>query len=185
MLQRTMPKLAILIWLLAWSIQALANQTKIIDFNLDQLTPVGSASLKVLWFQIYDATLFSQTGDYSTAVDGQQDATNLALELVYKRDIKSARLVTETERQLADRLPKQALTNGLQQVASFWPDIQKADTLTFYMESPDSGHFFYNREHIGHVNAEGFAQAFLNIWIGDDSQYPRLAEQLKGFPSKK
>lgn len=157
---------------LALSQTSLANSPKL---PLESLQPVGQASLRVLWFNIYDATLFTSSGVFSEA------QTPVALELVYKRKISRKKLINETEKQLKGKLDENTLSSGLQHLASIWPDINKKDVLTFYLETQELGHFYHNDDYLGSINTENFAQAFLNIWIGQDSQYPELAKQLKGF----
>lgn len=141
--------------------------------QLGQLQPVGSASLKVLWFNVYDARLLTSNGVF-------EEGKSAALELVYLRDIRKKNLLQETRKQLENKLDPDIMEQGLQQLDDIWPDIKKQDSLMFYLENANSGHFFYNSEQIGQVNVPGFAAAFLDIWVSEESKYPELAAQLTG-----
>ena len=144
------------------------------DIQIETLRPVGQATLRVLWFYIYDATLLTPTGAFD---DG---AAPLAIKIRYRRKIAREKLVLETGKQLRGKLNAEVLQRSLQQLATLWPDIDEGDTLTFYMETPGLGHFYYNAAYLGSVEEPAFARAFIDIWIGPDSAYPKLAARLKG-----
>ena len=159
------------------------------DVNFENFKPVGRASLKVLWFNIYDATLSTPSGqflaeelsDAEKADENHELPTPIALELIYKRNISSEALVKETRKQLTGKLDEQTLSAGLEHIANLWPDISKGDALTFYLANNSLGHFYYNSEYLGSITQENFAAALINIWIGPGCQYPKLAKQLKGL----
>jgi len=164
-----------------------ASAQKAPDISFDDLKPVGKASLRVLWFDIYDATLLTTTGYFSDdALEdfSIQESVNsfpvhsgpMALELVYKRNIRSKSLLAETKKQLNGKLDDNILTAGLTQLESIWPNITKKDALTFYLANDSLGYFYHNSNYLGSVEEENFARA-----IGQDCQYPKLADQLKGL----
>lgn len=142
--------------------------------QIEALRPVGQASLRVLWFYIYDATLLTATGEFD------DKAQPLAISIRYRRKVARARLIAETAKQLQGKLNSAVLQRSLEQLAELWPDIDVGDTLTFYMENPGLGHFYYNAAYLGSVKEPAFARAFIDIWIGADSAYPKLAARLTG-----
>ena len=58
--------------------------------------------------------------------------------------------------------------------------MKKGDQLAFYIDAQGGGHFFFNQKWIGVINEPDFSQAFINIWLSDQSSYPRLAKRLRG-----
>lgn len=135
---------------------------------------VGSADLKVLWFDIYRAELFSPSGRFN-GIRGP-----LLLQLNYRRDIDRERLLSETRSQLHGRLPDRALERRLRQLAALWPDIRAGENLAFYLAAEGSGHFYHNGRWLGVIEDPLFCRAFLEIWLAEDSAYPALARKLRG-----
>ena len=134
---------------------------------------VGKTRLKVLWFDVYDAVLKTPNGRYVTG-------SPALLELSYLRDIKSKALVKETKKQLANALSDEVLERAASQLGELWPDVTSGDKISFLKLSDDKGVFYFNDNELGEVNMPNFAAAFLDIWLGEDSEYPKLAAQLKG-----
>ena len=139
----------------------------------DRLHSVGQAELRVFFLKIYRAELYSATGRYEK-LQGP-----LMLRLTYQRDISSNRLVSETRKQIGD-LPSAQLDRWMGRLADMWPDLEKGDELTFYMDPEGLGHFHHNGQYIGSLEDRTFTEAFLNIWLADDSAYPKLTRKLRG-----
>lgn len=142
----------------------------------EKLQRVGSTRFSVLWFDIYDATLYSETGSYQV---GQQP---LRLTLDYLRDISAQQLLEETRKQWKrnPNLNKQDREQWLAQLEKIWPDIREKEQLSFTLYDDDKGEFQMFGETLGIIDAPGFARAFINIWLGPHSQYPRQARKLTG-----
>jgi hypothetical protein len=139
------------------------------------MTTVGEATLKVFWFEIYDARLDSLTGQYSQADQP------MSLELTYKRDISRKDLLDETAKQWRRQgLSADQFTPWLALLTDIWPDIRKQDSLMFYQDDQSNGHFYLNDRFIGSVNEPGFSQAFLAIWLSENSAFPELSRSLRG-----
>jgi hypothetical protein len=140
----------------------------------DNMQIVGQAELKVLWFKVYSARLESLAGRYDSAI------SPLVLHLDYQRDISRQQLLDETASQwqrakvnLADQ------ARWLASLAQIWPNIRQHDSLSFYQAS-DGGHFYHNQRYIGAINDVRFSQAFLAIWLADNSDFPQLTRALTG-----
>lgn len=133
---------------------------------------IGAADLTVWGFNIYRAELYSDSGKYSA-----QD-NNLALLIRYKVNISRDRLISQTDKQFK----QQGISNSKRrawktQLQSIWPDIEKKDELIFQKKS---GCFYFNAKAIGCLNDSEFTKAFLNIWLGKKSDYPKQRQQLIG-----
>ncbi len=145
----------------------------------DNLQLVGQAELKVLWFSIYKARLESPEGRYEPGINP------LMLTLEYQRDISKQQLLEETESQWQQAgINKKDQKEWLRLLNDIWPDISKHDSLSFYQDKEGFGHFYFNKAYIGSINDGGFSQAFLNIWLSENSDFPQLTKQLTGRPVK-
>ncbi|MBB6523032.1 chalcone isomerase family protein [Pseudoteredinibacter isoporae] len=142
----------------------------------EKLQVVGSTRFSVLWFDVYDATLYSPSGRY------QQEQYPLQLTLDYLRDISAQRLLNETRKQwkTVPDLDNTQREQWLAELSRVWPDINESDRLSFILHSEDKGEFRMFDESLGVIESPGFARAFINIWIGPHSQYPSQAKKLLG-----
>lgn len=142
-----------------------------LDYSLE---PVGQADLKVFWFDIYRAELFSDTGTFSGI------KAPLYLKITYKRNIAKRALLEETRKQIAPLVDPSMLALWINKLKILWPDISKRDSLSFYLSEPGSGHFYHNDNYLGSIEDGQFGRLFLGIWLGKNSSFPRLTKQLIG-----
>jgi len=140
----------------------------------DVLLPVGHAKLKVLWFDIYHADLFSNNGTF-TEIKGP-----LYLKLTYQRNIDKDDLLNETKIQLNSLGASEAVERWINQLNLLWPDIKKDDSLSFYLAPSGKGHFYHNGIYIGAMSDPSFGTNFLAIWLGEKSSFPKMTKQLIG-----
>ncbi|MDF2182833.1 chalcone isomerase family protein [Neptuniibacter sp. CAU 1671] len=135
---------------------------------------VGRAKLEVLWFDIYNAALHAPEGVFAGF------SAPLLLQVNYLRDFKGKDLVTETDKQMQPFSTQTQREQWLPQLLNLWPDIKKGDQLAFEITPSGEGHFYYNQRWLGVVSDPGFAEAFVKIWLANESEYPELASQLRG-----
>lgn len=142
---------------------------------LTGLKQVGAARLKVLFWNIYDSTLYSADGEY------HQDAFPQALQLVYLRDIDAEELLNHTRdewQKLA--VPKELAEGWLSQLKAIFPDIKEADQLTLRVSEQGHSEFYFNAKSIGIITEPEFGSSFLRIWLDENSSYPKVRKQLIG-----
>ncbi|WP_286237621.1 hypothetical protein [Neptuniibacter halophilus] len=137
---------------------------------------VGEARLTVLWFDIYQAVLFTPSGQFESY------RAPLKLQLTYQRSISREDLISETGRLLVPFAAPEQRTIWLQALREIWPGVNDKDQLVFQVDDRGSAHFFYNRVWIGSVEDPAFSAAFIQIWLSEQSEYPALARQLRGVP---
>ncbi|GLX81386.1 chalcone isomerase family protein [Thalassotalea eurytherma] len=165
-----------------FSTNSMANSGTLIENQTDLETvsghfkDVGQAKFRVLFFNIYQSRLASESGEF----DKQ---TAYVFEITYLRDITQSDLIERTieqwqhlgidERQYQAYLPK---------LQALWPNIKKGDQLALFVEN-NQAQFFYNQAFIGEVNNGTFADDFLAIWLSEKTSQPKLRQQLLGMHS--
>ncbi|WP_432452089.1 MULTISPECIES: chalcone isomerase family protein [unclassified Agarivorans] len=144
--------------------------------SIEHLKLVGNAQLKVLFWPIYNVSLYSADGRY------QADRYPLLLSIEYLRDIERQALLDATEEQwqklgVCQQAPCQ---QWLSKLANIWPNLRQGDQLRLVADSADSGRFYLNGQLIGHLEALRFSQYFLDIWLSEQSHFPKQQRQLVG-----
>ena len=142
---------------------------------LFQLKKVGEARLSVLFWDIYDSALYTQSGVYRSEEFPQ------ALDIVYLRDIESKELIENTR----DEWQKLGINNEdsvrwLNILTQFLPNIKKGDRLTLVVNADNHSEFFFNSNSIGSLCDAKFGPAFLRIWLDAGSSYPKVRHKLIG-----
>ncbi|KEA61766.1 putative periplasmic protein [Marinobacterium lacunae] len=138
---------------------------------------VGEARLSVLFWDIYDAALYTGDGRYRGI------SAPMLLKLHYLRAIERDDLIDATRdelQQVAPELPADQSDLHLKQLSRIWPsEIAPGDSLSFELTAT-GGTFRFNEQPIGHIDDTRFAKAFIAIWLADDSSYPHLSRRLRG-----
>ncbi|WP_404399292.1 chalcone isomerase family protein [Idiomarina seosinensis] len=144
----------------------------------EQFKRVGETRLSVWFWDVYDATLYTEKGSFSWQ-DRKQ--LNKALLLDYLRDIKAADLV-ETTAEEWDKLgfshPERS--NWLEQLSAIWPDIKEGDCLLLRESDDGYAEFYQDDKKLGVVEHETFTEQFLAIWLSPDSRFKDERQELTG-----
>lgn len=145
-------------------------------FALPDLTTIGSGSYRYMFWQLYDARLASEDGNF---VDYQQ-STPLLLELTYKRNITRDQFIKAT----VDEWRKLGQSSAEQQAAwaallkDLWRDVKRGDSLAALLMADHSVEFFINGQSTGVLQDNSFGPAFFNIWLDEKTSAPALRNQL-------
>jgi hypothetical protein len=136
---------------------------------------VGEARMKYMFWDVYDATLYTSSGAYS------DDEQRVKFTLRYLRDFEAKDIVEATEEQWA-HLGKPSLAKQFSNtLLSIWPDIKKGDSLTLEINNSGSATFYHNNQVVGEVNDKTFAHEFLAIWLNENTSEPELRKKLLGM----
>lgn len=139
------------------------------------LEPVGSATLKVLFWTIYDSKLYAPDGEFDGVEPG------LVLEITYRRAINSKDLVQRTEKEWRNLNLKNAnQAVWLARLRTLWPDVNDGDSLILEVGDGLASRFYANNEFLGTLEDPEFTRQFLAIWLSRNSSYPDLRNQLVG-----
>lgn len=135
---------------------------------------VGEARMEYLFWDIYDASLFTPTGVY------QPGEHPIKFTLTYLRDFSAKDIVKATNEQW-QHLGKQQLTaRYADRLLALWPNINKGESLTLQTDQQGQSVFFHNGEKLGHIEDADFADQFLAIWLSEHTSEPKLRKQLLG-----
>ncbi len=139
---------------------------------------VGEARFSFLFWDVYDAALYTQS-----------DATSLvppyALELKYLRDLDGAaiaeRSIEEMKKQGVD--DKQKLSRWEAQMKAIFPDVDDTSVITGIADANNTSHFYLGNDKIGTIDDTEFTSRFFGIWLSKDTSEPKFrAKLLQGLP---
>ncbi|MEQ8312800.1 MAG: chalcone isomerase family protein [Gammaproteobacteria bacterium] len=141
----------------------------------ENLDPVGSATLKVLFWTIYDSYLYSPDGQY----DGIEP--NLVLQIDYRRDISRENLINRTREEWQKLGLYDSDSEGwLNTLSGIFPNLEKGDQLLLRVNQSLGSEFYFNERPIGGIDDPTFTEDFLSIWLSEDSSYPKQRDRLVG-----
>ena len=139
------------------------------------LVKVGEAKLKVLFWDVYNSTLYSDNGRYR---EGQ---VPLRLDIQYLLDIESDALVERTAEEWdALGLKHDNRDEWLVSLSALWPDVNKNDVLTMELDSNKRSTFYRNGELLGTIEDTAFGTSFIDIWLSPNTTRPNLRAALIG-----
>ena len=134
---------------------------------------MGSGRFSVLFWDVYDATLFAPEGKW-------QANSPYALSLTYLRDFDgediASRSVKEMRRQSG--VSRADLDRWLPLMRDLFPDVTSGDTLTGVYLDNGSARFYLNGSLLGDIEAPGFASRFFAIWLGEQTSEPEFRNKL-------
>ena len=133
---------------------------------------IGEAKLKFFIWPVYEARLFSNKKDLT-----YPDSLPFTLELTYKRAISRQNLLDETLRQweVMNIIPD---GTWLQFLHETLPDVSKNDVISMNVNSDWKSTLYFNGEIIGALEESNFSKAFAAIWLSEQSNRPKLRNDL-------
>jgi hypothetical protein len=140
------------------------------------LQKVGEAKLQVLFWDVYDSSLYNQTGEYQAEIFPQ------ALKINYLRDIDAIDLIDRTQDEWEKLgIEKEKFNLWIPLLTDIFPDIKKGDTLLLHVDENHQSEFFFNGKTIGKITDQTFGKSFLRIWLDENCSYPKVRKKLIGL----
>jgi hypothetical protein len=139
---------------------------------LPDLRTQGQAEFRYFGFLVYEASLW-----YSQAT--QQPP--YALHLAYKQTISAADLAKVSRKELAriQGVTQTDVDNWMRQLGPLLPDVKDGDALTL-VRYDNRLSLYFDGKLRGEVADARLARAYLDIWIGAQTNYPKLRRDLLG-----
>ncbi|RUO21749.1 chalcone isomerase family protein [Aliidiomarina haloalkalitolerans] len=140
----------------------------------EALKPVGETRLRVLFMRIYDAALFTDSGDLD-------NAEQVALAIEYARNFSAQQLVNQTrdEWERMDLVTSDSET-WLAELNAMWPDVNSGDCIVAVRNEEGGTRFFSRERELGVIEAPGFAERFFAIWLSEQARFRRSRDELVG-----
>jgi hypothetical protein len=142
-----------------------------------QLLKVGGGQLSWLGMDIYDASLWTDTGRYEGFADGRTVALSLWYQRSFTRDELLGITNTAWRRLGVDQASRE---RWLAKLRDLWSDVQRGDNVTTVVESGGATRFYDESRYLGRVDDPTFGPAFLAIWLDARSVVRNLRVQLLG-----
>ncbi len=136
---------------------------------------VGEARFSLLGFALFDAALYTQSGEFAWS-------EQFALSLTYQRAARREVLLNRTLRGMSDRGAgdDQALAPLRERLTACFSDVARGDRFTGVSTGPDTARFYLNGEERCDIRWSGFRRAFFGIWLDAEGGQARLSAQLRG-----
>lgn len=146
------------------------------DFSKLKFKEVGSAQFSVLFWDIYNSTLYTESGKYLH----ESSPDSIIFEIEYLKDITSKDLIERTVQQWQQLdVPEAMYSEFIPLLKTLWPDISSGDKLTLLVQKQQSV-FYFNKVRVGHIKQEKFSKLFLDIWFSPNTSQTKLRSQLLG-----
>ena len=134
---------------------------------------VGQGRLKVLFWNVFDASLYASDGSLSRNEP-------FALSVSYLRDLQSERivdtLISEIRKQGVEDNAK--LVRWSEAMSAIFSDVDDETTVTVAIDDDRHAVFYRNGEPIGAIRDPEFSKYFFDIWLGEQTSRPELRDQL-------
>ena len=148
------------------------------DFGKLNFKAVGSAKFSVLFWDIYNSTLYTKSGQYLPS--NEYPPNSLIFEIEYLRDISAEDLLKRTIEQWQHLgISKTQYQHYIPLLICIWPDISVGDKLALLVDGQHSI-FYFNHLKIGVIEQQDFSTLFLNIWLSPNTSQAKLRAQLLG-----
>ena len=143
----------------------------------DSLLPLGQATYRFLFMDIYEASLAVSSKDFSFP-----QTVPFELTLTYKRNFRKKSIMAETLKQW--RLQGIAPQAGwITKLEALIPDVQAGDALVLLVDANYTSHVSLNDTPLGSVSDPAFSKAFAGIWLAAETTHPEFRKQLlRGRP---
>jgi hypothetical protein len=171
----------LLINLIAFVVNANNENTSFIeelpkDFSQLKFKKVGSAKFSILFWDIYNSTLYTESGRFLHEITTQP----LIFEIEYLKDITKNDLLERTIEQWQHlKIPESQYSKFIPRLKVIWPDISSGDKLAMLVQNKQSV-FFFNNLRVGQIEQKEFSKLFLDIWLSPKTSQIELRKQLLG-----
>ena len=134
---------------------------------------IGSANYSFLFWNIYDAELYSTSNKFNS--------NELAMILKYNRSIEKETLVKETINDIKEQknISKEQEEKWKSLLESIYIDT-KTNKKFIAIKINNKSIFYYNDKKLHESFDEEFNQLFFNIWLRSDSKNPEFTKTLLG-----
>ncbi|MFK8081120.1 MAG: chalcone isomerase family protein [Granulosicoccus sp.] len=149
---------------------------QVIKTHLADPELVGEARLKVMFWNVFDASLYAESGHY-------QENQPFALSLTYLRSLEGKKIVDKSMEEIRRQSPDTSdgqLVRWEQKLLEIIPDVSKGTSITGVRTPEGHTRFYFGNEPIGSVQDSTFTHAFFSIWLSSEASDPKFRHKLLG-----
>ena len=175
-----MKKLFLLLSMVALTpVAAASADISITQKYVENLALTGKASFRYLFWDVYDAELFTPNGTY-------EKGKPLALKLSYKRSLKGAAIAKRSIEEMRGIGLKDEgkISSWLQQMENIFPNVEEGVSITGIATASGKSIFYKNEQRIGQIEDPEFTKWFFGIWLNEKTSQPELRKRLIGYRDK-
>ncbi|MDA0781542.1 MAG: chalcone isomerase family protein [Rickettsiales bacterium] len=137
---------------------------------------IGSSKFKVMFWHVYDASLYSTDGKFSF------DKT-FALKLDYKRKLEGEKIAERSAEEMRkigfnDEV---TLAGWFSQMRSIFPNVDNGNYITGIYIPGENTIFYMDGKKIGEISDKEFGKWFFGIWLSKKTSEPELRSKLLGI----
>jgi len=150
--------------------------TYLLASPVNHLNKVGEGEMRYLFWTLYLAEFFTESTAHNT------DNKSKALRITYYKKISRQALVDATEEQWQHLgFQSGTISQWSAHISNIWPDIEPGDELTLVISPTGYSQFYFDEKLIGKIDDTTFGNAFISIWLSENTTEPKLRQQLLGL----
>ena len=138
-------------------------------------TIIGEGTLKVFFMEIYDLRLIADSPTFSWQ-------NKFKLDFIYTRDLKKESVIKSSIKELRRQssVSESDIESWQGYLEQSIKPVQEGTHATVLWDPEGHITFHYENSDPTTIEDEGFARAFLNIWLGEETSQPKLRSELLG-----
>ncbi|MBU25391.1 MAG: hypothetical protein CMD99_05115 [Gammaproteobacteria bacterium] len=137
---------------------------------------LGESRLRVLFWEIYDASFYATNGVY----DPEKP---FALSLTYLREFSGSDIAQRSVDEIRSQgfSDESVLASWMVQLDAIFPDVVGGDQITGISQPSEGTRFFLNGTLIGTITDQNLSRRFFDIWLSKKTSEPGMRESLLGI----
>jgi len=138
-------------------------------------TIIGEGTLKVFFMEIYDLRLIADSPTFSWQ-------NKFKLDFMYTRDLKKDSVIKSSIKELRRQssVSESDIESWQGYLEQSIKSVQQGTHATVLWNPEGHVTFHYENGDSITIEDEGFARAFLNIWLGEETSQPKLRSEILG-----
>jgi hypothetical protein len=137
----------------------------------------STATAKWLWFDVYEASLYTSEGKMSDKAQFLADKIPLKLELCYLRELTDQQIIEAANSALVDSISSE-LAQAVESLHASYQNVGKGDCYSLEHNRNGVTQLSLNGNQVFETQLQGFKALYFGIWIGDQPLSEELKEDL-------
>ena len=167
----------LIIFFISLPIISFAENLSIEQIKKQEPQQVGEIHFTKWFFDIYNAELFTQNGEFSWNKP-------FLLKIHYLRSFSGKSIAKHTIKEIYSQHPqitKPKYQKYREVFNNLIPDVKKGSNLYGYMDKDGYGHLYTDSKLLGRIPSKQLSKYFFEIWLSDNSSDINLSKQLRGL----